>query len=376
MKTYNLFSILAILIFLLGCQEEELKTDFNVSGYLKSDGKPLVNASVDIDGLEQYKTSTNTDGYFIIENIPAGTYSLNTKMSSNNKSYIQRSYDIVLENNDIDFDSLILPNPVLIDTILLDSLTNIATIIWNKSKAEDFREYKLYSHTTSGLDESTGLLEHVTIDINDTSKSIQIENLTEKYFRVFVLNEYGQLGGSNIISISSVNKNIVLGGNFNSLEDLNYWSISGNIKIDSVFPYDGAGCLLLTSELDTLGMSKTEPEIDNVTLNEISIDLALEEDRDYTLSFWYRLKGFGCMIDQEPFYYYYYQDNEEKLGTIIYDYYWAGEWYGWINKVLDDTGWIYYSKTFNSDSDANAVFHITCRIEEVWIDKLEIKIVE
>lgn len=56
-----------------------------------------------------------------------------------------------------------------------DSTTNIATLKWNKSTAEDFCEYKLYSHTTSGLDETTGELEHVTIDIKDTIKEIQLE---------------------------------------------------------------------------------------------------------------------------------------------------------------------------------------------------------
>jgi len=376
MKTYYLLSILFSLAILIGCQKDEEKTDFKVSGILKSDGKPLANATVDIDGLEQYKTTSNSEGYFVIENVPAGSHSLNTKKSGSDNSFIQKSLDIELQNNDLNFQSLILPNPVLIDTIILDSINNIATIKWNKSIAEDFREYKLYSHTSSGLDETSGELEHVTIDINDTIKSIQLENLSEKYFRIFVLNEYGQLGGSNIVSISSINRNLIIGGNFEDSEDLSSWNLTGSINITNIDMYSGLGCVLLESEIDTID-NNLSGTIDRwpVTENQMSIAIELEKDRDYTISFWYKLSGFGYMM--YPFNFYYYQNNEEKISTTIYEYDWVDEWiplspFG----IIHDSGWMFFSKDFTSDSDNSAVFHIKTQMEKVWIDNLEIKITE
>ncbi len=128
MKTYYLVSIFFSLIILIGCQKDEEKNGFNVSGTLQSNGKPLGNVSVNIDGLEQYKTTSNSEGYFIIENVPTGSHSLNTNKSGLDNSFIRKSFDVEITNRDLDFQSLVLPNPILIDTIILDSITNIATI--------------------------------------------------------------------------------------------------------------------------------------------------------------------------------------------------------------------------------------------------------
>ena len=73
--------MLSILVFLMGCRKEDEKSDYKVSGILISDGKPLDNALVDINGLEQYKATTNAKGYFLIEHVPAGSHSLNNPLS-------------------------------------------------------------------------------------------------------------------------------------------------------------------------------------------------------------------------------------------------------------------------------------------------------
>lgn len=374
MRNYYLTLLVFFFAILVGCQKDEEKIDFKVSGILKSDGKPLENASINIDGLEQYKTTSNSEGYFVIENIPKGRHTLNTNKSSTDNSFINKSYDIELQNNDLNFDLLVLPNPVLIDTILLDSLSNIATIKWNKSKAEDFREYKLYSHSSSGLDESTGLLEHVTIDVNDTVKDIQLENLSTKYFRVFVLNEYDKLGGSNITSITSINKNLILGGGFNSLDDLNNWDTTeGNISISNN-THEGLGSALLTSKIDTI-----DRNINNwsISSNAVSTSIELEANRDYTISFWYKVSGLGNMMVSLIFSIS--QDNQEKFHLPMYFDNWPGV--GIPNnrslyKLLYSSDWAYFSKTFTSDSESYATFEILSFLENVWIDNLEVKIIE
>jgi len=381
MKTSIISFIVVLSLLMSGCKKEtdtdpgDNKTDFTVSGILKTNGKPIENAIVDIDGLEQYKVTTNSEGYFLIEDVFAGNHTLNTKQSYNNGVYIQKSYSIALQKN-LNLESLLLPNPVSIKSITLDSTTNIATIIWNKSLADDFREYKLYSHSSTGLDETTGTLEHVTIDVNDTIKTIQLKNSTQNYFRVFVLNETGQLGGSNIMDVVSVNMNLAAGGAFDDANDLAYWDLSGDVFIDNDIFHDGTGSVLLKSTIDTVD-NNIIGSVDRwpVSTNEMSLNIDLEADKDYTISFWYKLSGFGYMM--YPFKFYYYQNNENKLETTIYDYNWPGTWIPQSPfKILDDTGWLYYSKTFNSDSDADAVFHIECQMENAWIDNLEIKVVE
>lgn len=367
---------MSLLMIFPGCREEQVTGSFKVSGVLISEGIRVKNATVDIDGLLQYTAVTDAEGFFIIENVPAGRHALNMKKGGTDDSFIQKSIDIDLHNSDLYFNSLVLPNPVMIDGISLDSLTNRVTIRWNRSTAEDFREYKLYSHATSGLDETTGHLEHVTIDRNDTVKTLQLENLVQRFYRVFVMNEYGKLGGSNVVNISSVNKNIIPGGDFDHPGDLDPWTLTGNILIDPLNAYAGSGSLLLASVLDTVN-NNLSGTIDRwpVSENKMHVTLALEKDRDYTLSFWYRLSGFGYMM--YPFNFYYFQNNGQKIYTTVYDYNWAGTWIPLSPfKILDDTGWLYFSKTFTSDSESNAVFHITGQVENIWIDRLEIRITE
>ncbi len=140
--------------------------------------------------------------------------------------------------------------------------------------------------------------------------------------------------------------------------------------------YSGLGCVLLNSEIDTVDNNLSGTiERWPVTENEMSITIDLEANRDYTISFWYRLSGFGYMMD--PFNFYYAQDNQEKISTTIYEYDWVDVWipqspFG----IINDSGWMLFSKDFTSDSDNNAVFHIKTQMEKVWIDKLEIKITE
>ena len=144
------------------------------------------------------------------------------------------------------------------------------------------------------------------------------------------------------------------------------------LNFTNINPYAGLGCALLASEIDTV--DSTGPA-DMISVNEMSITIGLEKNRDYKISFWYKLSGVGYMMN--PFNFYYYQNNQEKIFTTIFNYNWNGEYIpGTASKILDDTGWLYFSEVFTSDSESNAVFHITTQVENVWIDNLKIKITE
>ncbi len=355
---------------------EEIKTGTHVSGVLTSNGTPIANAMVNIDGLKDFQATSDASGYFEIKNVPKGKHSITAYKSDSDDSFIKQTYNIDIDNEDFVLKSFLLPNPVLIESITLDSITNIATLVWNKSTAEDFREYKLYRHSTSGLDESTGTLEYVTIDANDTAHQIQLKPASNEHFRVFVLNEYGQLGGSNIKDINSKNINLIEGGKFNSPSDLVSWSIDGNIGIDNIDSYEGSGSLLLNSEVDTVD-NNLVGYVDRwpISKNVLATNINVEKDRDYTITFRFKFSGFGYM--SFPLRFYFYQNNEEKIETTVYEYNMVDEWiprspFGMVH----DMDWAYYSKSFTSDSDNIAVFTIETQVDKVWIDNLEIKVTE
>jgi len=69
------------------------------------------------------------------------------------------------------------------------------------------------------LDETTGTLIHVATSIADTVFQVDdLQPLSTYYFRVFVLNQFGLLGGSNIVSAKTANLEIVQNGDFEILD--------------------------------------------------------------------------------------------------------------------------------------------------------------
>ena len=64
---------------------------------------------------------------------------------------------------------------------------NSMEIKWSATDANDFREYKLYRHISSGLDETTGTLVHVSTAISDTQFTDQgVNPVTTYYYRVIL----------------------------------------------------------------------------------------------------------------------------------------------------------------------------------------------
>lgn len=96
-----------------------------------------------------------------------------------------------------------LPDPVTLNDsdIQRNVVSNEVTLSWNKYQGTDFREYKLYQHSSSGLDETTGELLHVATTANDMLFATTLPHSSETYFRVFVRDNFGLLGGSNIVEV-------------------------------------------------------------------------------------------------------------------------------------------------------------------------------
>ena len=200
------------LLALVGCEDtsSSVQNQYQVSGVVFQSGVPAVDIVVSIDDDDALTISTEASGEFIFSGVPAGMHELKiyksfsslakSQIGSSGDSYSVRTYDIEV-TSDLNLDNLVLPTPVFLFEPEIDSTV---VIKWTHSDAVDFREYKVYRHTSSGLDETTGTLVHVSTSQLDTSFSENTQELEADtyYYRVFVMNEYGRIGGSNITNFT------------------------------------------------------------------------------------------------------------------------------------------------------------------------------
>jgi hypothetical protein len=218
-----------------------------VSGTIEYASYKAENVKVVIDNKINWATTTDNNGYFIIQNVSTGNHMMIISKENENGSFSERSNAIAVYS-DIKLDSLKLPNPVYMYEPA--EITEKSVLLkWSPSQATDFREYKIYRHNTSGLDETTGTLAHVSTSITDTVFTDENLNPLQAYFyRVYVMNEYGRLGGSNIVQATTGNFNVVENGSFELInsntqfpENWQKTSLGQDafIGIDSTTSYDG-----------------------------------------------------------------------------------------------------------------------------------------
>jgi len=205
MKNF-LFFLFFVLLF--SCNKDD---KFELRGRIKFDNGIIAkNSQVYIDGV--LKTTTNSDGNFIISDLSSGKYKLNVNNTDSLESFSEVEMDIELKNKDLDLESLLLPVPVKIETTEISS--NSIKLKWNKCNSSDFREYKIYICSTSGLDEDSGTLLSILTNVNDTILTVNEGDFwwggatltpnSTYYFRVFVMNSYGRMSGSNILEVTTV----------------------------------------------------------------------------------------------------------------------------------------------------------------------------
>lgn len=192
--------IFGLIIFLSSCLTSPEKNNlYSVRGNLIMNGEPVANANICIDGYDNLKTISDDAGKFLISEVPEGTQTIIVNKFFIDSSHINFSKKIEVSGN-LKLDSLLLPKPVLLHQITVTTKSSI-TLVWDISNANDFREYKIYRHYSSGLDENTGTLIHVSTLITDTTFTDSLLDVNTTYFyRVYTMNAYGKIGGSNIVS--------------------------------------------------------------------------------------------------------------------------------------------------------------------------------
>jgi hypothetical protein len=360
---FLIFGMLLVLINACDKKDEVLNSDlFKVSGTVFQNGVPAQNVQVSIDSALNYTVFTNENGEFQILDVSKGKHVIEIfKVSNNLKSssmitddkegYSISSYDIDV-NTDVSLEALKLPRPVKIDTIVQLNSKSIE-IIWNSTDAQDFREYKIYKHSTSGLDESTGELVHISTEINDTTFVFENISAYETYFfRIYIMNEYGKLGGSNIAFIETQNLNLFNDGDFETELALGYWNLSesSDTYLDSEIKHDGNYSLHLLRDT-TDGFSSRK-----ITHQRFS-DLVIGEE--YTFSFWFRVMGVAS-----------------ECSDVIVDFddlfQWSEE-YPFCDIGFKAEEWCYWEITFESLKENFSLYIYFDTFSDIWIDNLILK---
>jgi hypothetical protein len=234
MKTL-LINVLLFLVTVLvfSCKEKITEPDenYSVSGTIVYNNSVLPNAQVSLNKIANYSAVTDTAGKFVISNVPKGDYQLSISKNLTDGSSTEINKQIAVASN-VTFSELLLPKAIHLDSIKNVTSSSI-TLRWSPTDANDFREYKVYRHTTPGLDETTGTLVYVATSISDTSfVDTELFESTQYYYRVYVMNEFGKLGGSNISSTKTLFKNLILNGDFESYDSFHRptdWLTENNV---------------------------------------------------------------------------------------------------------------------------------------------------
>jgi len=210
----SLLLLVLFIIILSSCKkedEEEFSGIPDIKGTVTFDnGSYANNSRVFLNN--SLKTTTSSDGSFIIKDVTQGNYELKIASDSTADGYSELIQDIVVENRDLLLEILRLPVPVKLES--RDIKSNSLNLIWSKCAASDFREYQIYIYSTAGLDETTATRLRIKTNINDTSLSVKEGDFwwagytlspgDTYYFRAFVMNSYGRMSGSNVLEVTTL----------------------------------------------------------------------------------------------------------------------------------------------------------------------------
>jgi len=370
MRNYlNINVFLIILSILISCKENSTESEkfHKVSGTVIYNNVPMENATISLDRMINFTTTSNSSGYFEINNVPEDNYTLYAEKTFSNGSFIELGSEILVYD-DVILNSLRLPKAVsMFDPINISSIS--LKLNWSTSDANDFREYKLYRHATSGLDETTGELIHVSTTINDTSFiDDSLDPLTEYFYRVYVMNDFGRLGGSNIVSAVTENQNLIWNGDFELNEPLFTWwdDSTGSISLTNSIFVSGKYSLYIYARTDTNPIQHLNilGSLSKGLYGGKSVNIL--PGRKYRLSGWIKTAG-ECGRESTHLW-------DGKAFVNIYFYH----GYDYHIKVQEDQDWTYLEKEFYAPTESYSggwieLFSVS---KESWFDDLKLELID
>jgi hypothetical protein len=187
----------------VGCGEAE-----SVVGRVTLEGRPVQGALVFLTETPDVSMQTDGEGRFTLP-AAGGSHAVTARYEEADGTFVERQQTLTAGEEA----PVALPVPSRLSVkVVSDSAVELT---WSASGAGDFREYKVYRGTSEGLDATTGELIFVGIARNETRFTDTGGNPGGKYvYRVFVLNDFGRLGGSNLAHASLPNVNLLRNGSF------------------------------------------------------------------------------------------------------------------------------------------------------------------
>ncbi|WP_083560367.1 carboxypeptidase regulatory-like domain-containing protein [Myxococcus fulvus] len=202
----KLVGMVACAVVVLACGDG---TSDGLVGRVTQEGQPVQGALVYLTEAPSASTETDADGRFKLS-APSGRHEITARYQAEdgalNEQRFMAEVDVTAE--------LRLPRPTrLQEPVVVDAGT--VRLSWNPYPGADFREYKLYRAKSAALDETTGTLVYVGMVPGDAEFVDEDVRPGDVYFyRLFVMNDFGRLAGSNIKRLSMPNVNLVQGGDF------------------------------------------------------------------------------------------------------------------------------------------------------------------
>ncbi len=358
LKLYLLVFILTLLTVQCSKDQSIDTESFKVSGYIRSSGIPVVNANISLDSTNNFLTVTNSDGYFEINNVPLGNFDLRVINNKEDGSFSEYHSKISVKNDTI-ISNLKLPIPIKLFDITKVESTSLK-LIWNKTNATDFREYKLYRHLNSGLDESTGVLVHVSTSNNDTTfEDNEVSPNTKYFYRIYVMNDYGRLGGSNIVNSTTNVYNYIINGDFEDQTNKS-WINNCTAKIkeySTIEKKHGESSLHIVRDTSINSFNGS-------VFTKVVSNIPFKKGKTYKLSCWIKQHGkkYNGMMAYVA---------ETGVGVVFASNFGAGID---IESISDE--WIYKEDFFECLADQSTfTIQIGTIHEEAWFDDLKLEVV-
>ena len=354
-------------ILLLSCSKNPTKSNgYDISGTISNTEGPVINAKISIDETANWTEYTDYNGHFKITGVTEGEHSLKIEKIDNDM-YIEKTNTLQV-SDDLVLNSLKLPIPVAIHDIKNITVSEV-TIEWNSTDAEDFREYKLFRNTTPGLDENTGELIYVSTSRMDTSyKDTNLVSGLTYYYRVYLMNDYGRIGGSNIIKAKTKIGNLIPDGGFEIPGSISEnWQDSWGGELS--FEYDDS---IKVSGAYAFHKENLQPEgqtYPNSTDMSLIKPITLAPGVTYKFSAWMKASGMA-------------QGTTEWVNIVLKP---INGWTGSTSLVVSDAKatsepveieWTYCSHIFTVQEEKQFTCQINSGFNDFWIDDLELIVIE
>ncbi len=209
MKIGNCGLLLICCLLATGCGDPTEVVEPNpldegtVVGQLVFQGETAASVPLELGGVQ---TTTDSSGRFEFRNIEDGDHDLSAMLELGDAGFVARTWPITVDGS-LSLGEVTLPEPVNVEQA--DVTTGTVSLAWSASEDEGFREYKIYVHNSTALDETTGTLLHVATGADQTTfthtgMDEPLSSNTTYYYRVYVMDESGLLGGSNILEATTL----------------------------------------------------------------------------------------------------------------------------------------------------------------------------